>query len=49
MAPKVKSSDPGSASNPKRSRDVLSISEEVKILDMIEIGGGESMQNCQVV
>jgi len=34
MAPKCKSSDPGCAS---RSRDVLSISEEVKILDMIEI------------
>ena len=32
MAPKRKSSDAGSASKPKRSRDVLSISEEVKIL-----------------
>jgi len=32
MAPKHK----GSASKPKRSRDVLSISERVKILDTIE-------------
>jgi len=37
MAPKCKSSDAGSASKPKRSRDVLSISEKLKILDMIEI------------
>ena len=37
MAPNCKSSDAGSASMPKRSRDVLSISEKVKILDMIEI------------
>jgi hypothetical protein len=37
MAPKCKSSDAGSASKPKRSCDVLSISEKVKILDMIEI------------
>ena len=37
MAPTHKSSDAGSASNPKRSRDVLSISKKVKILDMIEI------------
>ena len=37
MAPKRKSSDAGSASKPKRSSDVLSISEKVKILDMIEI------------
>ena len=37
MAPKQKSSDADSASKPKRSRDVLSISEKVKILDMIEI------------
>jgi hypothetical protein len=36
-APKHKRSDAGSASNPKRSWDVLSISEKVKILDMIEI------------
>ena len=37
MAPKHKSSDAGSASNPKRSSDILSISEKVKILDMIEV------------
>ena len=37
MAPKRKSGDAGSASKPKRSRDVHSISEKVKILDMIEI------------
>jgi hypothetical protein len=38
MAPERKSSDGGSASEPKRSCDVFSISEKVKILDMIEIG-----------
>jgi transposase-like protein len=37
MAPKRKSNDAGSASKPKRSRDVLSVSEKLKILDMIEI------------
>jgi hypothetical protein len=37
MAPKPKSSDAGSASKLKRSCDVLSVSEKVKILDMIEI------------
>jgi len=37
MAPKCKSGDAGSDSKPKRSRDVLSISEKVKILDTIEI------------
>ena len=37
MAPKLKSSDAGSASKPKRNCNVLSISEKVKILDMIEI------------
>ena len=36
MAPKLKRSDAGSASKPKRSRDVLSISERVKILEMME-------------
>ena len=36
MAPERKTSDAGSASKPKRIRDVLSISEKVKILDMIE-------------
>jgi hypothetical protein len=37
MALKRKSNDAGSASKPMRSRDVLSISEKVEILDMIEI------------
>ena len=37
MAAKRKSRDAGSASKPKRSCDALSISEKVKILDMIEI------------
>jgi len=37
MSPKHNSSNAGSASKPKRSRDILSISEKVKILDMIEI------------
>jgi hypothetical protein len=37
MAPKCNSSDAGTASMPKRSCDVLSIGEKVKILDMIEI------------
>ena len=39
MAPKRKSSGAGSASKPKRSRDVLSISEKVKIPDISKIGG----------
>ena len=42
MAPKRKSSDAGSASKPTRSRDVLSISEKVKILGMMEIGKKKS-------
>jgi transcription initiation factor TFIIIB Brf1 subunit/transcription initiation factor TFIIB len=48
LAPKRKGSDAGSASKPKGSRDVLSISEKVKILDMIEI---EKIVcgDCQVV
>ena len=37
MAPKHKSSDAGSASKPNRSRDILSISEKLKIVYMIEI------------
>jgi hypothetical protein len=37
MAPKHKCSDVGSAYKPERSCDVLSIGEEVKILDMIEV------------
>ena len=50
MAPKRKSSDAGSASKPKRSRDVLSISEKVKILDMIEIEKKKIVcGDCQVV
>jgi len=43
MAPKRKNSDVGSASKLKRSRDILSISAKVIILDMIEIGGGEKI------
>ena len=31
------SSDAGSASKPNRSRDVASISEKLKIVDMIEL------------
>jgi len=37
--PKRKSSDAGSASKSKRSRGFLSISEKMKILDMMKIGG----------
>jgi len=37
MAPQRKSSDAGSASKPKISRDLLSISEKVKILDMVTV------------
>jgi len=37
MTPKLESSDAGSASKPKRSRGILSVSEKVKILDLIEI------------
>jgi len=37
MTPKRKSSDAGSASKPKRNPGVVSISEKVIILDMIEI------------
>jgi len=37
MTPKRKSSDTASAPKPKISHDVFSISEKVKILDMIEI------------
>jgi len=45
--PKAKSSDDGSASKPKRSCDVLSISEKVKILDMIGIEK-KSCGDCHV-
>ena len=48
MAPKRKSNDAGSASKPKKSRDVLSISEKVKILDMMEIKKIVS-GDCEVV
>ena len=48
MAPKSMSSDAGSASKPKRSHDVLSIGEEVKILNMIEIKK-ITCGDCQVV
>jgi hypothetical protein len=37
MAPKLKSSDVGSTSKPKRRCDDVSISEKGKILDKIEI------------
>jgi len=37
MVPKGRGSDAGSASKPKRSSDALSVSDKVKILDMIEI------------
>jgi len=37
MVPKCNSSDAGSASKPKRIRDVLSIFEKVKNLDIVEI------------
>jgi len=47
MAPKRKSSDAGSASKPKRSRDVLPISEKVKILDMMEIEKKIVFGDCQ--
>ena len=38
MVLKHKSSVVGSATKPRRSHDVLSIGEKVKILDMIELG-----------
>jgi len=49
MAPKRKSSDAGNASKPKRSRDVRSISEKVKILDMIAMEQKVVCGDCQVV
>ena len=49
MAPKRKSSDAGSASKPKRSCDVLSVDEKVKILDMIEIEKKIVCRDSQVV
>ena len=49
MTPKCKSSDAGSASKPQRSRDVLSISEKKKILNLIEIEKKIVCRDCQVV
>jgi hypothetical protein len=49
MAPNRKSSDTGSASKPKRSRDILSIREQMKILHMIEIETKIVCGDCQVV
>ena len=46
MTTKRKSSDAGSASKPKRSRDGLSISEKLKILDMIEIENKNVCLDC---
>ena len=48
MAPEHTSSDDGSASKPKRSHDVLSISEKVKILDMIEIEKKSYVQTARL-
>jgi len=48
MAPKRKSSDSGSASKPKGSHDVLTISEEVKILDTIKIKKNR-IEDCRIV
>jgi len=48
MAPKRKFSDAGSASKPNNSRDALSISDKVKILDMIEIEKKIICVDCQV-
>ena len=49
MATKLKSGDAGSASKPNSSRDVLSISEKVKILDMNETEKKSYAIDCQVV
>ena len=49
LAPKRTNSDAGSTSKPKRSRDVLSISERVNILNMIETEKKILCGNCQVV
>ena len=49
MAQKLKISDAGSASKPKRSRDVLSNSDKVKILNVIEIKKFIVRGDCQVV
>ena len=49
MAPKHKSSDAGSDSKRKSSRDAFSISEKVKILDMMEIEKKIVRRDGQVV
>ena len=49
MAPEHKSSDVSGASKPKRSCDVLFISEKVKILDMNETEKKSYARDCQVV
>jgi uncharacterized 2Fe-2S/4Fe-4S cluster protein (DUF4445 family) len=49
MAPRRKSNDTGSASKPKRRHDVLSISQKVKILDMIAIGKKTVCGDCPVL
>ena len=49
MGPNRKSSDAGSDSKTKRSRDILSISEKVRILDMMEIGKEIVRGDCHVV
>jgi hypothetical protein len=48
MVPNRKSSDAGSASKTLRSRDVLSIREKVKILNMIEVEKNVR-EYCQVL
>ena len=49
MAPKHKSSDAVSSSKSKRSYDVLSISKNMKILNMIETEKKLVCGDCQVV
>jgi hypothetical protein len=49
MTPQRKSGDAGSASKPTRIRDVVSFSENLKILDMIEIEKKILFCDCQVV
>jgi hypothetical protein len=50
MASKRKSTDAGSASKPKRSRDILSVSEKLRILGMMEIEEKKIVRgDCQVV
>jgi hypothetical protein len=49
MAPKRNISDAGSASKPERSCDVLSISEKVKIMDVMKIEKKIVRRDCQVV